>query len=169
MLSRVFGKGSIYESLNLGNRYDDHYGNSELYDNGPSHDRTYAFHDRVNRPYRHSRDPTNSAYRHHESNLPDLNEEEANEEVPGSLLVEDRHGNDHPEDIYESFNPAAERVLDDMERGLSPSRRVPTRNPDPTIWLGLIDPKERAMWRWINVENLDVFLQQVCYGLRLHC
>jgi autophagy-related protein 9 len=29
--------------------------------------------------------------------------------------------------------------------------------------LGLIDPKERAMWKWANVENLDNFLNDVCY------
>lgn len=27
--------------------------------------------------------------------------------------------------------------------------------------LGLIDPKERALWKWANVENLDNFLQEV--------
>src|SRR5215475_4605017 len=97
MLSRVFGKGSIYETLNLDNRYDSHYEDSGLYDERASHHESYAFHDRVTRPFRHSRDPTNSAYRHHQSNLPDLNEEEANEDVPGSLLVEDHHGNNHLE------------------------------------------------------------------------
>ena len=28
--------------------------------------------------------------------------------------------------------------------------------------LGFIDPKEKAMWKWANVHNLDNFLQDVC-------
>ena len=31
--------------------------------------------------------------------------------------------------------------------------------------LGLIDPKERALWKWANVENLDNFLNDVSYSL----
>ncbi|KAK9479261.1 autophagy protein Apg9-domain-containing protein [Lipomyces japonicus] len=27
--------------------------------------------------------------------------------------------------------------------------------------LGLIDPRQRALWKWVNVENLDNFLQEV--------
>jgi autophagy-related protein 9 len=39
-------------------------------------------------------------------------------------------------------------------RDVRPNTTKPAR-------LGLIDPKERAMWKWANVENLDNFLQDV--------
>lgn len=34
--------------------------------------------------------------------------------------------------------------------------------------LGLIDPKERALWKWANVENLDNFLNDVSAVSRLY-
>jgi hypothetical protein len=112
-----------------------------------------------------------SLYRHYENTLPNLNEEEPNDDVPGSLLVEDHNGtNNHQGGFYETFDPTREEDVDNMERGLSPAGRGGSRSPlgrggrrtpDPTVWLGLVDPKERAMWKWANVENLDVFLQQV--------
>jgi autophagy-related protein 9 len=33
--------------------------------------------------------------------------------------------------------------------------------------LGLIDPKERALWKWANVENLDNFLNDVSHSFCL--
>jgi hypothetical protein len=90
-----------------------------------------------------------------------LNEEDANDDVPGSLLVEDHPQNDDPQRFYETFDVTREQDIDNMERGLPPPSRGGSRTPDPTVWLGLVDPKERAMWKWANVENLDVFLQQV--------
>ena len=47
----------------------------------------------------------------------------------------------HPEDLPHSRQPGI------------PSRRGNT--------LGIMDPKERALWMWANVENLDNFLKDV--------
>lgn len=178
MLSRVFGKGSIYETLDLDDRRDVDHPGYELYNSGLSHDdpqysgidpRTDAFvlQSRGGHPSRSTRHhlPTNSLYRHYENTLPNLNEEDANDDVPGSLLVEDHHHENEPSNrqgFYEPFDPTREEVIDNMERGISsPAPRGGSRTPDPTVWMGLVDPKERAMWKWANVENLDVFLQQV--------
>jgi len=175
MLSRVFGKGSIYETLDL--RDDDHPG-YDLYNSGLTHDdpqysgidprnESFILQSRGAHPSRSSRHhlPTNSLYRHYENTLPNLNEEDGNDDVPGSLLVEDQHHENeenHQPGFYEHFDSTREEVIDNMERGLtSPPLRGGSRTPDPTVWLGLVDPKERAMWKWANVENLDVFLQQV--------
>jgi hypothetical protein len=168
MLSRVFGKGSIYETLDLDDRREQDPG-YELYDSELSHDNTdsrnehYSLQDRGSHLSRHSRLQTaNSVYRHYENTLPNLNEEDGNDEVPESLLVEDHVENQRPQKTYEPFNPSQEQaIIDNMERGLSPPRRGGSRTPDHTVWLGLVDPKERAMWKWANVENLDIFLQQV--------
>jgi hypothetical protein len=163
MLSRVFGSGSIYESLHRGNRYNpNRYSDHGIYDSRGSHEESYPLNDRGGRHNRYPRDPATSAYRHFENTLPDLNEEEINEDVPESLLVEGgHHGQENAQDIYESFNPDGQQALDDLERGLPPPQRGTARIPETTVFLGLIDPKERAMWKWVNVENLDVFLQEV--------
>lgn len=50
----------------------------------------------------------------------------------------------------------------------SSSPPPPPPNPPPQVWnikqrsaLALVDPKEKAMWRWANVENLDNFLKEI--------
>lgn len=90
------------------------------------------------------------------------------DDVPGSLLVEEQHQprrdeTAHQEAYYEPFDATREQDLDNLERGgvRTPPGRGGARTPDTTVWLGLVDPKERASWKWANVENLDVFLQQV--------
>src|SRR5947207_948874 len=178
MLSRVFGRGSIYETLDLddqGRTEDPGY--NQLYNSGLTHDdpaysgidprsESFTLQNRAGHSSRLSRHhhATNSLYRHYENTLPDLNEEEPNDDVPGSLLVEDHHQqqDNEPQGFYQPFDPNREQDIDNMDRGLSPPGRGGSRTPDPTVWLGLVDPKERAMWKWVNVENLDVFLQQVC-------
>lgn len=187
MLSRIFGEGSIYETLDLDdsprtrsprNAGDPGSGSSILLD-GPPHSR--AGYSAV--PTRHPRPQlgnashahhhiSNSHYPHYENTLPNLNEEDdANDDVPGSLLVEEQPvprtdgtaTTQHRDAYYEEFSPEREQDLDALESGTR--RTLPgrggSRTPDPTVWLGLVDPKERALWKWANVENLDVFLQQV--------
>ena len=183
MLSRVFGKGSIYEALDLDDRRNDDHPGHELYSSALTHDdgrysgidsrnESFVLQSRGTHPSSRSTRHnlvTNSLYRHYENTLPNLNEEDANDDVPGSLLIE----NNRPEDanlrqeFYEPFDPTQEEVIDNMERGLAPPARGGSRTPDPTVWLGLVDPKERAMWKWANVENLDVFLQQVVIPLEI--
>ena len=180
MFSRVFGKGSIYETLDLDDqgpqRQYDLY-NSTLTHDDPlnsgidSRHEAYSLQNRggsgnstTNFQRHHPRHLTaNSVYRPFESTLPNLNEEEANDDVPGSLLIEEQQDNNHHEQFFEPFDPNREDAMDNLERGMAASpRRGGNRSPDPHVWLGLVDPKERARWKWANVENLDVFLQQVC-------
>jgi len=192
MLSRIFGEGSIYETLDLDdtprprnarNAVDAGTGSSILHgdpfdsplDALPLHSRAgyAAVPTRHPRPHHTHHHVSNSHYPHYENTLPNLNEEEdANDDVPGSLLVEEQPiprpegtaTTQHQEAYYEEFSAPREQDLDDLERGTrtrTPPRRGGARTPDPTVWLGLVDPKERALWKWANVENLDVFLQQV--------
>lgn len=174
MFSRIFGRGSIYETLDLDGQHRDpgydQYGSAlshddALHSEGDARNSSFMLQNRTGATSRASRHhiTANSLYRHYESTLPNLNEEEPNDEVPRSLLVEDQRSreNGDRQAFYESFDPTQEEVMDNMERGISPPNRGGSRTPDPTVWLGLVDPKERAMWKWANVENLDVFLQQV--------
>jgi hypothetical protein len=173
MLSRVFGKGSIYETLDLDDRREEDPG-YQLYSSGLTHDDpAYSGIDSRNESFllqnrgalspRFSRHhhPATSVHRPFENTLPNLNEEDPNDDVPGSLLVEDNHEPNGRQEYYEPFDQSREQVMDNMERGLSSSLRGGNRTPDHTMWLGLVDPKERALWKWANVENLDIFLQQV--------
>src|SRR5271156_5236838 len=103
MLSRVFGKGSVYETLDL----EDDGGDSDSafrfqrsnhplhllqfrdpsHSMGDSHSDSYMLQNRGNHPpARHSRQVTNSIYRPYENTLPDLSEEDPNDDVPESLL-----------------------------------------------------------------------------------
>jgi hypothetical protein len=207
MLSRIFGEGSIYETLDLDdtprartarNSLDPGSGSSILLDD-PIDSRHEAFplHSRAGYsavPTRHPRPQhsnttspshhhiSNSHYPHHphyENTLPNLNEEDANEDGPGSLLVEEQPiprpdgtaTTQLQEAYYEEFSPEREQDLDELERGArrTPPGRGGSRTPDPTVWLGLVDPKERALWKWANVENLDVFLQQVPHRTPFLC
>lgn len=171
MLSRVFGKGSVYETLDLDDRHDDPaydpYGSALTHDEpsgSDSRNESYLLQNRGAHSSRTSRHHSaNSIYRPYENTLPNLNEEEPNDDAPGSLLVEDHYETNARQPFYGNFEPEEEeRVVNDMERGLSPpQRRGGSRTPDPTVWLGLVAPKERALWKWANVENLDNFLQQV--------
>jgi len=180
MFSRVFGKGSIYETLDLDDQppqrqYDLYHStlthDDQLNSGIDSRHEAYSLQGRpattqnnYNQRH-HARHHTanNSVYRPFESTLPNLNEEEANDDVPGSLLIEDhQENNHHHEQYFEPFDPSTQDAMDNLERGMAASpRRGGNRSPDPHVWLGLVDPKERALWKWANVENLDVFLQQV--------
>jgi hypothetical protein len=174
MLSRVFGKGSIYETLDLDDRRDEP--GYQLYSSGLTHDDpsysgvdprhdSYMLQSRSGHSPRLTRHhPATSVHRPFESTLPNLNEEDPNDDVPGSLLVEDNHDTNGHQAYYEPFDPSREDVIDNMERGMSSPIRGGNRSPDNTMWLGLVNPKERAMWKWANVENLDIFLQQVLHA-----
>ncbi|KAM5475338.1 autophagy protein atg9 [Microsporum audouinii] len=109
--------------------------------------------------------------------------EEADDEVPASLLVE---GNAVPVSPLPPPPLQPRRSSDIGEHSLhlrGPSTSSQTRNRwetaapaiprndqegHPRVWgvkqhagLALADPKEKALWRWANVENLDNFLQEV--------
>ncbi|CUS06936.1 unnamed protein product [Tuber aestivum] len=109
-------------------------------------------------------------------------EEEGDDEVPASLLLEVGAG------------PSKRRGSTGGRSGVAgPALRAVRNEPLPNTWaatgleghqareerrgdrrhqnegkdfrrqarLGLIDPKERALWKWANVENLDNFLNDV--------
>lgn len=180
MLSRVFGKGSIYETLELDDERQDYtdypLGSSSRLTNGDavhsgmdSHTESYLLQNRGGAAHssRYSRHGFNSIYRPYENTLPDLNEEESNDDVPGSLLVEDENNTDNPQQpFFQPFDPSSDEAMDRLERGPPPQGRHVGHSPDPAAWLGLADPKERALWKWANVQNLDIFLQQVWFGSR---
>lgn len=106
--------------------------------------------------------------------------DDADDEVPASLLIEGDGQRpstvplDHPSRT-ETPNipiplsaPATETTREQWEttqaRQLlhpqysAPSRTRPTTEPRG---LSFADPKQKAMWRWANVENLDTFLSEV--------
>ncbi|KAF3490508.1 Autophagy-related protein 9 [Arthroderma uncinatum] len=109
--------------------------------------------------------------------------EEADDEVPASLLVE---GNAMPSSPLPPppLHPLRSSGIGEHSLHLrGPStigqtrNRWETRAPSipshgqegpPRVWgvkqhagLAFADPKEKALWRWANVENLDNFLQEV--------
>jgi len=173
MFRSAFGKGSIYETLDFEDRREQP--EYELYNSALSHDDpgrystadsrldTSSIQSRAAYSTRYSRHPaTNSVYRHFETTLPNLNEEEPNDDVPDSLLVEENPQLNEHQEYYDDNRPS-DRELDNMERGMSPRRRQePNRTPPLNVWRS-VDPKERALWRWANTENLDIFLSRVLY------
>lgn len=109
--------------------------------------------------------------------------EEADDEVPASLLVE---GNAvpssplppppmHPlrssgigEHSLHLRGPSTSSAGQARNRWEATGRAIPEQEEHPRVWgvkqhaaLRLADPREKALWRWANVENLDNFLQEV--------
>lgn len=117
---------------------------------------------------------------------PEYDADDADEDVPASLLVEGNHNDDElrsrlpppprshphhpspdPGPSSRSNRPRWETNRAAMEQGIrdGPQRQ---REPPAARWsigqhpnLAFVDPKEKAMWRWANVENLDNFLEDV--------
>jgi autophagy-related protein 9 len=88
------------------------------------------------------------------------------DEVPASLLMEGGAG---ATDGYarDRYNAARGTGYDTRQMQVPPTnygeeRRGRTDEENRRARLGLIDPKERAMWKWANVQNLDNFLLEVC-------
>lgn len=52
-----------------------------------------------------------------------------------------------------------QRLYQDLDS--HPGRTRSSRPSRKSQGLAMIDPKEKAMWRWANVENLDNFLREV--------
>ncbi|KAI4158250.1 MAG: hypothetical protein LQ342_007624 [Letrouitia transgressa] len=103
--------------------------------------------------------------------------DEADDEVPQSLLIEDHgdlagpsvrkqhtraipspaHGTS-TKSIRTKWRPAqAQRLKDDIPV----IEHHQARPPRLSTVFGLTNPKENALWRWANVENLDNFLKDV--------
>ncbi|KAL8928460.1 MAG: hypothetical protein Q9208_001693 [Pyrenodesmia sp. 3 TL-2023] len=109
------------------------------------------------------------------SNMPYAGEED--DEVPQSLLIED---NDSPVSPSRERQPrpmsppvpgpttkasrAKWRATQEQQRlhTEDPRQRGPTQKQAHAIpGLAVATPRERAMWRWVNVEDLDNFLRDV--------
>lgn len=115
------------------------------------------------------------------SRVPDP--EDGDDDVPASLLVE---GDEADEDLKSRLPPPPQDLSDPespapgpsfrehvSHRGSATTPRSRRRSPRRNHWMGgrsgggqhpalaMVDPKEKAMWRWANVENLDNFLKDV--------
>ncbi|KAL8862488.1 MAG: hypothetical protein Q9178_000985 [Gyalolechia marmorata] len=103
--------------------------------------------------------------------------EEADDDVPPSLLIED---NGNPVSPLQEQQPrrtaspipgpasratrAKWRAAQEQQRLHTeiPARHSPSVRPGPQVpGLTIASPRERAMWRWANVEDLDNFLRDV--------
>ncbi|KAI9798820.1 MAG: hypothetical protein M1825_004993 [Sarcosagium campestre] len=165
---------------NLGERFEDyelgHADASEMEESHATNEET-AFLDQTNRNHR-ARLPRPKWM---SNATPVAMVDDGDDEVPASLLVEGGEGVDAAEaDADEerpSINPSRptlgtgprardtgaqweavqrQRTLHETPRTSPPRRLGGIRSG-----LAFIDPRERALWRWANVENLDNFLQEV--------
>ncbi|PWY88480.1 autophagy protein Apg9 [Aspergillus heteromorphus CBS 117.55] len=114
--------------------------------------------------------------------LPNHKLDDSDDDVPASLLVEG--GQDDDDDLRSRLPPPppSHRLPDQPPRPRSPPRgewarwettreQLPlhdaNRRRPRTLWsagypnLATVDPKEKAMWMWANVDNLDNFLKDV--------
>jgi autophagy-related protein 9 len=111
-----------------------------------------------------------------------LEADEGDDDVPASLLVEGHDEDDFPkppappphhvldDDDYPEPGPSSPESRDRWRatraqqplHSLSPRRSRSRRRPDGGLsGLAAASPKDKAMWRWANVENLDNFLKEV--------
>jgi autophagy-related protein 9 len=110
-----------------------------------------------------------------------LDVEEADDDVPASLLIEGGDDDallkisnlppppDFRPDAIPTAGPATNQARQQWQRAQAQQALHPTRPPSTARrrslkglpGLALADPKEKAMWRWANVENLDNFLKDV--------
>jgi autophagy-related protein 9 len=108
--------------------------------------------------------------------------EEADDEVPASLLIENNRSGTSPQRLNRPpptgiadrpipiSGPAtratraqweATQAHHQLHPGRHPRRAGPTRQSPEPRGLVFADPQQKAMWRWANVENLDTFLSEV--------
>ncbi|KAJ9197917.1 hypothetical protein DTO164E3_5473 [Paecilomyces variotii] len=111
----------------------------------------------------------------------ELEADEGDEDVPASLLVEggddDFSRSPGPPPPHSMMDhgppvpgPSSRDDINKWERARAqqplhpPSRHTASSDrsaPGPYPNLALVDPKQKALWRWANVENLDNFLEDV--------
>lgn len=101
-----------------------------------------------------------------------------NDDVPASLLIEGHDVEDMPKppappsygiddhhDAYPDVGPSSRRPRNRWESPQEyrkPRSLLPiSERPGGLSGLASASPKDKAMWRWANVENLDNFLKDV--------
>lgn len=114
-----------------------------------------------------------------------LDVEEANDEVPASLLIEggELGGEGHHADLRSNIGAsnrappplrspdrpacnqweavrANQRLHSADATRLTEGVNIPGK-PLPGLGLGLAHPRDKAMWRWANVENVDNYIKEV--------
>lgn len=164
----VFGQDSIYDTIRRTEEEDGDDGDLETRAGmlPIAHDEEFGF---PNVDYSQEPGPSNrkplgkSVYYQGQSHI------EA-EEVPASLLIEDgEFGQQHPMLAREPVRavPAYGEPQDSIwtPHGLGPAYEPPVQKmkQKTAARLGSIDPKERALWKWTNVQNLDNFLEDVYF------
>jgi autophagy-related protein 9 len=109
--------------------------------------------------------------------------DDADDEVPASLLIEGEDEGETqkpPEPPLVGISngeagipvpgPSTQETRKRWEKAQAHQQLHPDRTPSPSIprpfpkgpkGLAFVDPKEKAMWRWANVDNLDLFLRDV--------
>lgn len=118
-------------------------------------------------------------------NSPDVEADERDDDVPPSLLIEGQQDDEAAKSRLpppprpslqrkdsDSVPPASgpstrvHRPRWDTTRTQQPNNRNNRQRSPASKWsvgqhpsLAAVDPKEKAMWRWANVENLDNFLK----------
>lgn len=112
---------------------------------------------------------------------PRLLEEDGDDDVPASLLIEDNRGpgpqrsprsraQKHNSRSYAVPGPSTRETRAQWEAAqaqqrLHPDDKIPNSNtPRPVKQkAGILtgSPRDRAMWTWLNVTNLDDFMRQV--------
>ncbi|KAL4910777.1 hypothetical protein BDW74DRAFT_141842 [Aspergillus multicolor] len=112
----------------------------------------------------------------------DDNDDEHDDDVPASLLMEGQHDDEElkmrlppppshhlsdPQPSRTARSPRREHIRWDTTSDQRHSHDMPRRSRPKSLWsaghpnMAMVDPKEKAMWMWANVENLDNFLKEV--------
>ncbi|KAL4968045.1 autophagy protein ATG9 [Aspergillus stella-maris] len=114
----------------------------------------------------------------------DDQDDDHDDDVPASLLMEGQHDEEDdyskmrlppppshhlsdPQPSRSARSPRRDHIRWDNIRDQPPSHDLPRRSRPKSLWsaghpnLAMVDPKEKAMWMWANVENLDNFLKEV--------
>ena len=167
--------GTMLDGEGLGDMPQDYELNNELNDVATSSN------DKIKKVKNSKK--TQSTHRHHpfrklsRAPITVAENDEIDDEVPQSLLIEDDESPlVAPKEQSYKVSPvpipglatrdaAAKWQATQEQQRLhreTETRRDRRERPTPrNHGLGMIDPKEKAMWKWANVENLDNFLRDV--------
>ena len=166
--------GMAVDEENLGRRFQDHELEEGLFDATASHFTEPTSQTSRGKPRDTSRRAGQMSKRLQKSSRRD-EVDEMDDEVPQSLLIEGDQ--DVPLDkLQQEIRPPpvtgpttretrakwqATQEQQQLHQGMISTRQQHRNTPHQGQPLASLDPKEMAMWRWANVENLDNFLKDV--------